>query len=71
MKAAVVYDPLAGPVYADFATPNIEPGQHLVRVTASAISHVVKSRASGKHYSFDGSGIFITDECWLFKDIGE
>ncbi|WP_371972542.1 zinc-binding alcohol dehydrogenase family protein [Lelliottia nimipressuralis] len=59
MKAAVVYDPLAGPVYADFATPNAEPGQQLVRVTASAISHVVKSRASGKHYSFDGTLPFI------------
>lgn len=59
MKAAVVYDPLAGPVYADFATPHAEPGQHLVRVTASAISHVVKSRASGKHYSFDGTLPFI------------
>lgn len=59
MKAAVVFDPLSGPVYADFATPNAEPGQHLVRVTASAISHVVKSRASGKHYSFDGTLPFI------------
>lgn len=59
MKAAVVFDPLTGPVYADFATPKAEPGQHLVRVTASAISHVVKSRASGKHYSFDGTLPFI------------
>lgn len=59
MKAAVVFDPLSGPVYADFATPKAEPGQHLVRVTASAISHVVKSRASGKHYSFDGTLPFI------------
>jgi NADPH:quinone reductase-like Zn-dependent oxidoreductase len=29
-------------------------------VQASAISHVVKSRASGKHYSFDGALPFIT-----------
>lgn len=59
MKAAVVFDPATGPVYADFATPQAAPGQHLVRVTASAISHVVKSRASGKHYSFDGTLPFI------------
>lgn len=59
MKAAVVFDPLSGPVYADFPTPKAEPDQHLVRVTASAISHVVKSRASGKHYSFDGTLPFI------------
>lgn len=59
MKAAVVFEPAIGPVYADFATPQAGPGQHLVRVTASAISHVVKSRASGKHYSFDGTLPFI------------
>ncbi|MBL5882659.1 quinone oxidoreductase family protein [Lelliottia aquatilis] len=59
MKAAVVFDPATGPVYADFAAPNAEQGQHLVRVTASAISHVVKSRASGKHYSFDGTLPFV------------
>ncbi|MGU3522547.1 zinc-binding alcohol dehydrogenase family protein [Enterobacteriaceae bacterium C23F] len=59
MKAAVIYDPAQGPVYADFNRPIAEENQQLIQVTASAISHVVKSRASGKHYSFDGTLPFI------------
>ncbi|MEW5561303.1 zinc-binding alcohol dehydrogenase family protein [Enterobacter asburiae] len=59
MKAAVVFAPSQGPVYADFAEPVAAENQQLIQVTASAISHVVKSRASGKHYSFDGTLPFI------------
>lgn len=59
MKAAVVFDPADGPVYADFAQPVAGDQQQLIKVNASAISHVVKSRASGKHYSFDGTLPFI------------
>lgn len=55
MKAAVVFDLAQGPVWADFADPQANEHQTLVRVRAAAISHVVKSRASGKHYSFDGT----------------
>ena len=55
MKAAVVFDLAQGPVWADFADPQANEQQTLVRVRAAAISHVVKSRASGKHYSFDGT----------------
>ncbi|WP_421549994.1 quinone oxidoreductase family protein [Kluyvera intermedia] len=53
MKAAVVFDLAQGPVWADFTDP--QPNEHhtLIQVRAAAISHVVKSRASGKHYSFD------------------
>jgi len=59
MKAAVVYEPAQGPVYADFAMPVAGQNQHIIEVKASAISHVVKGRASGKHYSFDGVLPFI------------
>ncbi|WP_052281665.1 quinone oxidoreductase family protein [Kluyvera genomosp. 1] len=55
MKAAVVFDLAQGPVWADFADPQAREQHTLVRVRAAAISHVVKSRASGKHYSFDGT----------------
>ncbi|MCS2158782.1 zinc-binding alcohol dehydrogenase family protein [Scandinavium sp. H11S7] len=59
MKAAVVFDPASGPVYSDFALPVAGEKQQLIKISASAISHVVKSRASGKHYSFDGTLPFI------------
>lgn len=54
MKAAVVFDLQQGPVWADFSDPHAAEQEVLVNVRASAISHVVKGRASGKHYSFDG-----------------
>ncbi|MBB1199497.1 zinc-binding alcohol dehydrogenase family protein [Enterobacteriaceae bacterium 89] len=59
MKAAVIFDLAQGPVYADFDQPEAGDNQQLIRVKASAISHVVKGRASGKHYSFDGVLPFI------------
>ena len=59
MKAAVVFDLAQGPVWADFDEPQVGEQQTLVRVHAAAISHVVKSRASGKHYSFDGTLPFV------------
>lgn len=59
MKAAVVFHPDQGPVFAEYPDPEPRPGEQLVQVRASAISHVVKSRASGKHYSFDGTLPFI------------
>lgn len=55
MKAAVVFDLAEGPVWADFTDPQASEQHTLVQVRAAAISHVVKSRASGKHYSFDGT----------------
>ncbi|KJF96055.1 hypothetical protein UA70_23010, partial [Raoultella planticola] len=54
MKAAVVFDLQQGPVWADFTDPQADARHSLVKVNAAAISHVVKGRASGKHYSFDG-----------------
>jgi NADPH:quinone reductase-like Zn-dependent oxidoreductase len=55
MKAAIVVQPGQPPVLGDFAEPAAAPGQAIVRVTASAISHVTKSRVSGAHDSASGS----------------
>ena len=59
MKAAVVFDLQQGPVWADFTDPQADARHALVKVNAAAISHVVKGRASGKHYSFDGRRPFV------------
>jgi len=55
MKAAIVE--LAGrpPVFGDFVEPVAAPGLSVVKVTAAAVSHVTKGRASGSHYSADGA----------------
>ena len=54
MKAAIVERAGQPPVHADFPDPAPAAGLSVVRVTAAAISHVTKSRASGAHYSADG-----------------
>lgn len=59
MKAAVVYDLQQGPVYSDMPMPAASADGTLISVRAAAISHVVKGRASGKHYSFDGTLPFV------------
>ncbi|MFK4446680.1 NADPH:quinone reductase-like Zn-dependent oxidoreductase [Caballeronia udeis] len=51
MKAALVKEAGATPVYADFTDPAASEGVVRVAVVASALSHVTRSRASGKHYS--------------------
>ncbi|MEZ2222828.1 zinc-binding alcohol dehydrogenase family protein [Rhizobium sp. RCC_161_2] len=51
MKAAIVREVGGQPVYEDFQTPIPAAGESLVHVSAAAISQVVKSRASGAHYS--------------------
>jgi NADPH:quinone reductase-like Zn-dependent oxidoreductase len=56
MKAAIVRGPGLTPVYGDFSDPSPEPGENRIAVTAAAISQVVKSRASGSHYT--SSGVF-------------
>jgi len=53
MKAAVVLAPGRTPVYSDFETPAPAPGEHLIRVSAAALSHLARSRAEGRHYSAD------------------
>ena len=59
MKAAVVKAAGEHPVYADFDSPIPLAGHHVVDVTASALSHVTRSRASGSHYSSTGAFPFI------------
>lgn len=51
MKAAIVRGTGQTPVYGDFAEPVPSSGENRITVMAAAISHVVKSRASGTHYS--------------------
>lgn len=54
MKAALVQGPRTTPVYADFAEPAATEGVVRIAVSASALSHLTKNRASGKHYSSTG-----------------
>jgi len=69
MKAAIVKAPKSSPVYGDFAEPLARDGFTIVQVKASALSQLTKSRASGSHYSSDGTfpavagtdGVGITD----------
>jgi NADPH:quinone reductase-like Zn-dependent oxidoreductase len=59
MKAAVVVKAGQSPVYAEFEEPVPEEGEAKVEVSAAALSHVVKSRASGTHYSSSGGVPFV------------
>ena len=53
MKAAIVAAPGTSPIYGDFGEPMAQPGEELITVNASALSHFTKARASGAHYSAD------------------
>ena len=55
MKAAVVRQAGQAPVYTDFTDPVAGDGVVRVKVSASALSPITKSRASGAHYSSDGT----------------
>src|SRR5271169_2225848 len=59
MKAAVVLEAGKPPVYAEFSEPEPAAGESRIAVTAAAISQVVKSRASGQHYSSAGRFPFV------------
>jgi NADPH:quinone reductase-like Zn-dependent oxidoreductase len=59
MKAAIVQGAGQTPVYGDFDEPLPSSGESRVTVTAAAISHVVKSRASGAHCSSSGQFPFV------------
>ena len=59
MKAAIVRGAQQAPVFGDFANPVGAPGKRLIRVTASSLSHVARSRASGTHYSSEGGFPFV------------
>ncbi len=55
MKAAVIKKAGSTPVFADFADPVPQTDDEFISVTASALSQVTKSRASGSHYTAPGS----------------
>ena len=59
MKAALVLEAGQTPSYGEFAVPVPSVGEQRVVVTAAALSHVVKSRASGRHYSASGQFPFV------------
>jgi NADPH:quinone reductase-like Zn-dependent oxidoreductase len=59
MKAAVVFGARQTPRYADFSEPMPDAGESGITVTAAAISQVVRSRASGQHYSSSGQFPFV------------
>ena len=59
MKAAIVVQADQTPIYGDFKEPLPADGEVRVKVTAAALSNVVKSRASGKHYSSSGQFPFV------------
>ena len=51
MKAAVIMKPGGTPLFADFDDPVPQADEELAFVTASALSQVTKSRASGSHHT--------------------
>ena len=59
MKAAVVLGAGRTPIHAEFGEPEPAAGEARIAVTAAAISQVVKSRASGRHYSSAGEFPFV------------
>jgi NADPH:quinone reductase-like Zn-dependent oxidoreductase len=59
MKAAIVSGAGKTPVYGDFAEPVPSSSENRITVAAAAISHLVKSRASGTHYSSSGQFPFV------------
>ncbi|MDQ0394642.1 quinone oxidoreductase family protein [Labrys monachus] len=59
MKAAIVSGAGQTPVYGDFREPVPSAGESRIAVTAAALSPVVKSRASGAHYSASARFPFI------------
>jgi NADPH:quinone reductase-like Zn-dependent oxidoreductase len=51
MKAAIVRELGASPVYGEFEEPMPKEGEVRVSVTASALTNLTRGRASGAHYS--------------------
>ena len=51
MKAAVVRTAQHPPVFGEYPDPAEVQGEVIVKVAASALSHLTRSRAAGRHYS--------------------
>jgi NADPH:quinone reductase-like Zn-dependent oxidoreductase len=59
MKAAIVVEAGKAPIYGEFREPVPTNGEVQVTVSAAALSNVVKSKASGTHYSSSGELPFV------------
>jgi NADPH:quinone reductase-like Zn-dependent oxidoreductase len=59
MKAAIVKEAGQLPVYGEFPAPVPMVGEDRIAVRAAAVSHLVKMRASGTHYSASGAFPFV------------
>jgi NADPH:quinone reductase-like Zn-dependent oxidoreductase len=59
MKAAIVVESGKAPLYGDFKEPVPQTGEVRVTVSTAALSNVLKSRASGSHYSSSGDLPFV------------
>jgi NADPH:quinone reductase-like Zn-dependent oxidoreductase len=59
VKAAIVRELGRPPSYGDFEDPTVRPGETMVSVTAAAVSPLVRSRASGEHYTAGASLPFV------------
>jgi NADPH:quinone reductase-like Zn-dependent oxidoreductase len=59
VKAALVKGPGRTPEFADYAEPSGGEGVAIVQVMASALSHITRSRASGRHYSSSATFPFV------------
>ena len=59
MKAAIVTAAGQAPVYGTFPEPVAGPGECVVAVAASALSHLARGRAEGTHYSAAGAFPFV------------
>ncbi len=55
MRAAFVSAEGKVPVLRESDIPVAVGNEHIIRVKAAAISHVVRAKAAGKHYSSDTS----------------
>jgi NADPH:quinone reductase-like Zn-dependent oxidoreductase len=54
MKAGIVMAAGQVPTFGDFEEPQAGAGEELIQVSAAALSHLSKGRASGTHYSASG-----------------
>jgi len=59
MKAAIVDSFGRAPRYGEFREPVAKDGEVLVKVSAAALSNLVKGQASGTHYSSGGEMPFV------------
>jgi NADPH:quinone reductase-like Zn-dependent oxidoreductase len=50
MRAAVISNPEATPVCADFPDPEQQPGREPLHLVGAGLHHVVRGLASGRHY---------------------